>query len=79
MDPRSVQEITFTRLAMFLGPHTACVAIKMFAERSGGRTPETLTRADVPGLLAALRPMLRTLIGRERAEGVVSRLAEELE
>jgi len=78
-DTRSIPEIIVDRLAAFLGPHTARVALKTFAEASGGRRPEALTRADVPALLAALRPMLRTLLGRERAEGLVLQLARELE
>jgi hypothetical protein len=79
METRPVQEVIVERLAAVLGPHTARVAIKTFAGASGGRAPEALTRADVPALLAALRPMLRTLLGRERAEGMVLQLARELE
>jgi len=79
MESRSIQDVIVDRLAAFLGPHTARVALKTFAEASGGRKAETLTRADVPAVLAALRPMLRTLLGRERAEGLVQKLAQELE
>jgi hypothetical protein len=78
METRSVQEIILGRLAMFLGPNTARVALKTFAARTG-RSPEALTRADVPEVLAALLPMLRTLIGRERAESLVRQLAQEAE
>ncbi len=76
METRTVQEIIVARLAMFLGPHTARVALKTFAARSG-RSPEALTRADVPEVLAALLPMLRTLIGRERAESLVRQRDQE--
>ena len=79
METRPIQDVIVDRLAAFLGPHTARVALKTFAEASGGRKAETLTRADVPAVLAALRPMLRTLLGRERAEGLVQKLAKELE
>ena len=78
MDTRSVQEIILARLSMFLGPNTARVALKTFAARTG-RTPDALTRADVPAVLAALLPMLRTLIGRERADGLVRQLDQEIE
>ncbi len=78
MKDRSVQEIILARLAMFLGPNTARVALRTFAARSG-RTPEALTREDVPEVLAALLPMLRTLLGRERAESLVRELAQETE
>ena len=79
MDTRTIQEVIVERLAAVLGPHTARVALKTFADASGGRKPEALTPADVPALLAALRPMLRTLLGRERAEGLVLQLGRELE
>ncbi|HET6438486.1 MAG TPA: hypothetical protein VFG59_10525 [Anaeromyxobacter sp.] len=79
MDGRQPYQIVFARLAEFLGPHTARVALKNFAERTASRAPEELSRSDVPELLAALRPMLRTLIGRERAERLLGELARELE
>jgi hypothetical protein len=79
MDCRPPHVIIAARLALYLGPHTARVALKTFADRIGGQAPEALTRAQVPELLAALRPMLRTLLGRERAEGVVRQLSQEFE
>jgi hypothetical protein len=78
MDGRPPHQVIADRLAQYLGPHTARVALKTFAERIGLRSPEALTRAQVPELLAALRPMLHTLIGRERTEGLVLQLAREL-
>ncbi len=78
MDSRSPHQIIADRLALYLGPHTARVALKTFADRINIRSPEALTRAEVPALLAALRPMLHTLIGRERTEGLVRQLAREL-
>ena len=66
------------RLATFLGPHTARNALKTFATRTLGRSPEELTLADVPSLLAALRPMLRTLLGEDSARMLIDDIAREL-
>jgi hypothetical protein len=65
------------RLARYLGPHTGRVAVKTFAVRALGRGPETLTVADVPAMTQALRPMLRTLVGRQRCEIVVQHILRE--
>ncbi|HEY8088328.1 MAG TPA: hypothetical protein VIF09_10800 [Polyangiaceae bacterium] len=65
------------RLARYLGPHTGRVAVKTFAMRGLGRGPETLTVADVPAMTQALRPMLRTLLGKQRCEIVVQHILQE--
>ena len=65
------------RLARYLGPHTARVAVKTFAQRALGRGPETLTVADIPAMTQALRPMLRTLVGKQRSEIVVQHILVE--
>jgi hypothetical protein len=66
------------RLAVFLGPHTARNAVRTFAARSTGRPPEQLIRTDVPALLEALRPMLRTLIGEESAKLLIAQILREV-
>jgi eukaryotic-like serine/threonine-protein kinase len=73
-----VAEIVGRRLAAFLGPHTSKVAVKTFSMRALGRGPETLTTDDFPALSAALRPMLRTFIGRSQCEQVLSAIAREI-
>jgi eukaryotic-like serine/threonine-protein kinase len=73
-----VAETIARRLAAYLGPHTAKVAVKTFSHRAVGRGPETLTLADVPKLQVALRPMLRTFIGRAQCEQVLEQIAREL-
>jgi hypothetical protein len=65
-------------LAISLGPHTARNAIKTFAARAVGKSPDQLTLDDVPALLAALRPMLRTLIGADACEEFVAEIRQEL-
>ena len=74
----AVAETVARRLAAYLGPHTSKVAVKTFSMRAVGRGPETLTSSDVPALLAALRPMLRTFIGRAQCEQVLEQIAREL-
>ncbi|HEU4408531.1 MAG TPA: hypothetical protein VFS43_24930 [Polyangiaceae bacterium] len=60
-------------MATYLGPHTARVAVKTFSHKALGRGPETLTPGDVPALAEALRPMVRTLVGRETCEVILER------
>jgi serine/threonine-protein kinase len=78
LQPRSVADAFAAHLAVYLGQSTSAVAVKTFSMKAVGRGPETLTPADVPALQAALRPMLRTFIGRERCELVLREIAREL-
>jgi non-ribosomal peptide synthetase component F len=64
-------------LARCLGPHTARVAVKTFAQRALGLSAEALTVADVPALAQALKPMLRTLLGKQRGEVVAQQIMRE--
>jgi hypothetical protein len=76
--PTEVAEKVAGRIALYVGPHTARVAVKTFAQRKLGRGPETLQLEDIPALLAALRPMLRTLVGHSQCELVLKRIEREL-
>lgn len=76
--PNPIADKIAARLARYLGPHTGRVAVKTFAQKALGRGPETLTRADVPKLVDALRPMLRTFVGREHCELVLAQMTREL-
>jgi hypothetical protein len=66
------------RLAEYLGPHTARSAVRTFARSALQRAPEELRREDMPRLLDALRPMLRTLVGHAISEDILEALAQEL-
>ncbi len=66
------------RLARYLGAHTGRVAVRTFALKALGRGPETLTLADLPALQQALRPMLRTFVGRAQCEVLLTQIAREL-
>lgn len=65
------------RLAVYLGAHTARVAVKTFAERAVGHGSDLLTPRDVPALVNGLRPMLRTFVGRVRCEAILDQISRE--
>jgi hypothetical protein len=73
----TIAERVAARLAGFLGPHTARVAVKTFTQRGLGRGPETLEVADIPTLTTTMRPMLRTLVGKDRCEVIVKQIHRE--
>jgi hypothetical protein len=66
-----------SRLAEYLGPHTARSAVKTFAKNALCRAPEDVRLDDVPRLLEALRPMLRTLLGHAISDDILESLARE--
>jgi len=70
-------ETVASELAEYLGPHTARAAVRTFAQSSLGMAPEAIRPEDVPRLLSALRPMLRTLLGSVICEELLGQLARE--
>lgn len=70
-------EVLTERLAFYLGPHTARVAVKTFCQSALSVEPAQLGAADVPRLLPALKPMLRTLLGSARADEILAALSRE--
>ncbi|HVO19033.1 MAG TPA: hypothetical protein VMU15_07245 [Anaeromyxobacter sp.] len=77
MNAELPHQIIAERLAAYLGPNTAQVAVRTFAGRACGCLPHELTRNDVPRLVEALRPMLRTLLGGDGAEELLQRVSED--
>lgn len=75
---RSIADVLAQQMAVYLGPHTARVAVKTFSQKALGRGPETLTVADVPAVTKALRPMLRTLVGRMTCEVIIEQVNRDL-
>lgn len=73
----SPAEQVATRLAEYLGPNTARAAVRTFAQGTLGKPPEDVLPGDVPQLLDALRPMLRTLLGPAICEDIIGPLAKE--
>ncbi len=72
-EPTPAQRVC-AALEVHLGPNTARVAVRAFAERALGVSPEAVTAEQLPALLDALRPMLRTLIGSAAADATLEPL-----
>ena len=77
-DTNAVAAVFARHLAAYLGQHTAPMAIKTFAKQALGTAPEKLRISDTPQLLDAMRPMLSTLIGKQRADEVATLIRREL-
>jgi hypothetical protein len=72
-------EVVREQLALYLGAFTSRNAVQMMAKQCGaGTAPESLTHAQIPALLEALGPMLRTLLGRAGAEKVLGEIQWKL-
>jgi hypothetical protein len=76
---RSTQasEVVLDYIAIYLGPATARAAMTACC-RAIGRAPETVQLQDVPRLLAALRPMLGTLLGGSSCQILLRRIERDL-
>jgi hypothetical protein len=64
-------------ISVYVGPFTASAAVTGCC-RALGHAPENLELADVPELLAALRPMLGTLLGDASCRILLRRIAQNL-
>jgi hypothetical protein len=71
-------QIIREQLARYLGPFTAANAVKMFAKQVLSTDPDHVTKEQVPALLEALGPMLRTLLGKEGAQNVLDHVRREV-
>jgi hypothetical protein len=71
-------DIVREQLAVYLGAFTSRNAVQLMAKQSAGTNPDSLTRAQIPALLEALGPMLRTLLGKAGAEKVVGEIQWKL-
>ena len=71
-------EVVRTKLSQYLGPFTAKNAVQMVAKQSIGADAEQVTRSQVPALIDALGPTLRTLLGKATAEKVAADIRKEL-
>ncbi len=74
---RPPAEVIADALTVHLGPSTARTAVRTFCSRLGLRA-EDLSADDAPRLVEALRPMLRTLLGPEPADGVLESIRGHL-
>ena len=71
-------EVLRTKLSQYLGPFTAKNAVQMVAKQAAGTDADSVTRAQVPALIDALGPTLRTLLGKATAEKVANDIRKEL-
>ena len=71
-------DIIRDRLSAYLGPFSSANALKLFAKQALSTDPESVTREQVPALLDALGPMLRTLLGRAGADKLLQEIRQEL-
>jgi hypothetical protein len=71
-------EVIRAKLSQYLGPFTAKNAVAMVAKQAAGMDAELVTRAQVPALMDALGPTLRTLLGKVAAERVANDIRKEL-
>ncbi len=78
MSTVSIAEQVADHLTTWLGKHNAKNAVKMFSMRALNRPCETIQIEDLPMLLEALRPMLRTLVGEESAELVLTDIKKKV-
>lgn len=67
------------RLAVYVGPHTARLSLKTFAQKQFGVAPAELPPAALPDLVRSLRPLLRSMLGDEDSEKLSRMLLLECE
>ena len=56
------------RLAVYVGPHTARLSLKTFAQKHFGVLPNALPPSALPELVRSLRPLLRSMLGEADSE-----------
>jgi hypothetical protein len=71
-------EVIRAQLAQYLGPFTAKNAVNMVAKKELGTDGDHIMLGQVPKVLEALGPTLRTLLGKEGAEKVTGQILKEL-
>ena len=71
-------EVVREQIARYLGPFTSSNAVNMMARQALSTEPDRITREQVPALLEALGPTLRTLLGKSGAEHVAAEIKREL-
>jgi hypothetical protein len=71
-------EVVREHIARYLGPFTSKTAVQMMSKQALGTDPDGVTREQVPELLEALGPTLRTLLGKSGAENVFGEIKREL-
>lgn len=78
MPGQSPADVIRDQLAQYLGPFTAKNAVRLYAKQALATDEDGVTLAEVPRLLEALGPTLRTLLGRDTAERLIADLQRDL-
>lgn len=76
--PRRPADVIRATLSQYLGPFTSKSAVQLMAKQTFGVEADAVTLAQVPALLDALGPTLRTLLGKAGAEKVFEQVRQEL-
>lgn len=72
-----IGDLVTSKLAVHLGPHVARIAVKKFSKVALDCEPEELTRAHVPELIEALRPMLAVMVGKDPSRVLLDEIARD--
>ena len=75
----SPAEIVVQRLAELLGPAAAQSTLNTFCKQKVGVKPESLTAAQMPLVLPALKPLLSVMVGVARAEAMIASMLKEFQ
>lgn len=75
---KSPADVVREHLAVYMGAFTSRNAVQMMAKQVASAPPDQLTSSQIPALLDALGPMLRTLLGKDGAEKVVGEIRWKL-
>lgn len=67
------------RLAVYVGPHTARLSLKTFAQKHFDVLPDALPPSALPELVRSLRPLLRSMLGEADSEKLSRLLLVECE
>ena len=69
-----VQEL----LGQYIGPFTSKRAVQLLSKQALATEPEDVTREQIPALVEALGPALRTLLGKASATKLAEQIRLEL-
>lgn len=78
LDALRPADVIRARLAQYLGPFTSKNAVQMMSRQALAVDADSLTRSQVPTLMEALGPTLRTLLGKDGAARVAEEIRKEL-
>ena len=76
--PKRPSDVVREALAHYLGPFTSRNAVQLMARQALSTEADRLTIEQIPALLEALGPTLRTLLGRDGTENVFAQIRKEL-